>query len=218
MSGGDNPLAYGRYYGESDNSQGGERGLSDSARGFLSSGLKKVKDHYGQSQQGQQGQQGQQSFNYGAGTGPQPSQSGSYNYQQPQPQPQPQHQQQQQYQQQQQQFQDPSRPPHQDKLSGFLGKFQDTVSGVGVQLAQKIGTTLDADGYSQYGASTNNPNNAQRFKSFAPVRENNDVKWHVDGFSYFWAVSRALETAKESIWILDCAFYIHKMQWMILIY
>jgi phospholipase D1/2 len=196
MSGGDNPLAYGRYYGESDNTQGGERGLSDSARGLLSDGLKKFKGHYGQGQQ-QQGQQ-QQNYNYGAGTGPpQPSQSGSYDQQQPQ-----------QHQYQQQQYQDPNRPPRQDKLSGFLGKFQDTVSDVGSQLAQKIGTTLDADGYSQYGSSSNNnTNNAQRFKSFAPPRENNDVKWHVDGFSYFWAVSRALESAKESIWILDCVFH-----------
>lgn len=205
MSGGDNPLAYGRYSGENENTQGGERGLSDSARGFLSDGLKKFKGQYSQSQQHGQ----QQNYNYGAGTGPpQPFQSGSYN-QQPLPQQHQQYQQsQQQHQQQPQQFQDPSRPPRQDKLSGFLGKFQDTVSDVGAQLAQKIGTTIDADGYSQYGASSsNNPNNAQRFKSFAPVRENNDVKWHVDGFSYFWAVSRALETAKESIWILDCGFY-----------
>jgi phospholipase D1/2 len=42
-----------------------------------------------------------------------------------------------------------------------------------------------------------------RFHSFAPPRNGNDVKWFVDGCGYFWAVSIAIEQAKESIWILD---------------
>lgn len=42
-----------------------------------------------------------------------------------------------------------------------------------------------------------------RFQSFAPQREGNDVKWYVDGCGYFYAVSVALEQARESIWILD---------------
>ncbi|KAK0768004.1 hypothetical protein LTR59_017996, partial [Friedmanniomyces endolithicus] len=42
-----------------------------------------------------------------------------------------------------------------------------------------------------------------RFQSFAPQREGNDAKWYVDGCGYFWAVSVALEQARESIWILD---------------
>jgi phospholipase D1/2 len=42
-----------------------------------------------------------------------------------------------------------------------------------------------------------------RFHSFAPKRTGNDVKWFVDGCGYFWAVSVALEEARESIWILD---------------
>lgn len=189
MSGGQDPLAYGRYYdGREDEREGqreGDRGLSDTARGFLSDGLKKFKDQYGTSHGGQ-GQQ-QQNYYSGSGTGPPQSyQSGSYNQQQ-QPPPQP-----------------PSNRPHkQDKLSSFLDKFEETVSGVGSQLAQKIGTTIDADAYAGYGSSSN-ANSRNRFGSFAPTRESNDVKWHVDGFTYFWAVSRALETARESIWILDC--------------
>jgi len=43
-----------------------------------------------------------------------------------------------------------------------------------------------------------------RYGSFAGSREGNDVKWYVDGCSYFWAVSVALEQARETIWILDC--------------
>lgn len=42
-----------------------------------------------------------------------------------------------------------------------------------------------------------------RYQSFAPVRQNNDAKWYVDGCSYMWAVSVAIEEAQESIWILD---------------
>jgi len=42
-----------------------------------------------------------------------------------------------------------------------------------------------------------------RFHSFAPPREGNDAKWFVDGCGYMWAVSVAIEEAKESIWILD---------------
>ena len=42
-----------------------------------------------------------------------------------------------------------------------------------------------------------------RFHSFAPPRTGNDAKWFVDGCGYMWAVSVALEEAKESIWILD---------------
>ncbi|POS88415.1 hypothetical protein EPUL_000168 [Erysiphe pulchra] len=42
-----------------------------------------------------------------------------------------------------------------------------------------------------------------RFHSFAPRREHNSAKWYVDGCGYMWAVSVALEEARESIWILD---------------
>lgn len=42
-----------------------------------------------------------------------------------------------------------------------------------------------------------------RFQSFAPERDNNLVKWYVDGRDYFWAVSEALENAKETIYIED---------------
>lgn len=44
---------------------------------------------------------------------------------------------------------------------------------------------------------------AHRFQSFAPQRTGNQAKWYVDGCGYFWAVSVALEQARESVWILD---------------
>ena len=42
-----------------------------------------------------------------------------------------------------------------------------------------------------------------RFDSFAPERDGNDIKWYVDGRDYFWAVSVALDRAKETIYIAD---------------
>ena len=44
---------------------------------------------------------------------------------------------------------------------------------------------------------------SHRFESFAPEREGNMVKWYVDGRDYFYAVSVALEAAKEVIYIAD---------------
>ncbi|KAF7542350.1 hypothetical protein G7Z17_g11650 [Cylindrodendrum hubeiense] len=43
---------------------------------------------------------------------------------------------------------------------------------------------------------------ANRFGSFSPETSGR-IKWFVDGASYFWAVSEALEKARESIMILD---------------
>lgn len=42
-----------------------------------------------------------------------------------------------------------------------------------------------------------------RYKSYAPVRDNSYARWFVDGASYFEAVAEALEKAKEEIFITD---------------
>jgi phospholipase D1/2 len=96
-----------------------------------------------------------------------------------------------------------NKPPKQDKLSGLFGKLQGTVADLGSDVAQRLGTALDPQAYAQYGQPTK-PQAENRFGSFAPDRQGNDVKWYVDGCSYFYAVSKALENARESIWILDC--------------
>ncbi|KIV97940.1 hypothetical protein PV10_01637 [Exophiala mesophila] len=44
---------------------------------------------------------------------------------------------------------------------------------------------------------------SHRFKSFFPERDNNNIKWYVDGRDYMWAISVALENAKETIYIED---------------
>ncbi|KAF9910454.1 Phospholipase D1 [Linnemannia zychae] len=43
----------------------------------------------------------------------------------------------------------------------------------------------------------------KRFHSFAPVRTGVSAQWLVDGRDYFWNVSKALEMAQETIYILD---------------
>lgn len=95
-----------------------------------------------------------------------------------------------------------NKPQKSNKTFGFLDKIQDAIVDLGSEAAQRLGTAIDPQAYGQYGA--NLPNERNRFGSFAPEREGNDVKWYVDGCNYFWAVSRALESARESIWILDC--------------
>ena len=44
---------------------------------------------------------------------------------------------------------------------------------------------------------------ANRYESFACERENCHVKWYVDAKDYFYAVSEALMSAKEEIFIED---------------
>ncbi|KAK4157311.1 hypothetical protein C8A00DRAFT_40279 [Chaetomidium leptoderma] len=50
------------------------------------------------------------------------------------------------------------------------------------------------DAHAEYGTN--------RYASFAP-QSSGHAKWYVDGASYFWAVSMALEEAREYIYILD---------------
>lgn len=42
-----------------------------------------------------------------------------------------------------------------------------------------------------------------RFRSFAPMRDGNVVKFHIDGKDYFWAMSEVIDNARESIFIMD---------------
>lgn len=44
---------------------------------------------------------------------------------------------------------------------------------------------------------------SNRFQSFFPERDSNNIKWYVDGRDYMWAVSVGLESAKETIYIED---------------
>lgn len=46
-------------------------------------------------------------------------------------------------------------------------------------------------------------NEPHRFESFAPVRKNAYAQWFVDARDHFWAISSALEMAKDTIFIHD---------------
>ncbi|KAJ5563501.1 Phospholipase D/Transphosphatidylase [Penicillium sp. DV-2018c] len=168
-----------------------ERGSAEGSRG-LGSTFKKLRDTYKSYQGSAQGNTNQ-TYNpsgYQESSYPTQNQTSPYGYSQ--------------HSQTSEQHQNPDyygKPPKEDKVSGLLGKIQGTVTEIGSEFAQKLGTTIDPQAYAEYGPSK--PNAEHRFGSFAPTREHNDVKWYVDGCSYFWAVSRALENARESIWILD---------------
>ncbi|KAJ5736995.1 uncharacterized protein N7483_002120 [Penicillium malachiteum] len=191
MSHQNDDLAYGGYYDSS-------RGSGDTSRGFGDT-FKKLRDTYkshsssSQAQpSGQSGQPYNQTSNQPASQGQQqtyqnqnqPPQQYGYSSQAPDS-----------------QYQQSGKPQKQDKFSGFLGKIQGTVAEYGNEWATKVGNVVDPQAYAQYGQTQ--ATTQHRFDSFAPPREHNDVKWYVDGCSYFWAVSRALENARESIWILD---------------
>lgn len=67
-------------------------------------------------------------------------------------------------------------------------------------------------GFGGYTSKTPLPNptssaSNNRYDSFAS-ESTGEVKFHVTGCAYFWAVSEALEKAKEEIWILGCKWHI----------
>ncbi|KAL4912357.1 hypothetical protein BDW62DRAFT_206548 [Aspergillus aurantiobrunneus] len=188
MSHNQDHLAYGQYHGqESDRTGGG-----DSARSLVGDTFSMLKSKYkthqgyhsGGPAPGNQNQPPSQSYNPGGYGGQNPGQSyPPYNNPGPN-----------------QGSGNQGKPPKQDKMSGLFGKFQGVVADFGGEVAQRLGTAIDPQGYAEYGVK---PQSQHRFGSFAPDRHGNDVQWYIDGCSYFYAVSRALETARQSIWILD---------------
>ncbi|EEP79989.1 hypothetical protein UREG_04831 [Uncinocarpus reesii 1704] len=202
MSGKEDHMAYGDYPGQESERSSGTRSL-------LGDTLNKFRDKYHAHTQGQQQQSapGYQQPHYNT-QGGYPGQPPAQGYGQPSSQgaPPPHQQQQGGYygstpvpaQTQNPPYYQGTKPPKTDLVSGLLGKVQ----GIGSDLAQKIGSSIDPQAYATYGSSTQ-ADGKIRYSSFAPERDYNDAKWYVDGCTYMWAVSRALETAKESIWILD---------------
>ena len=115
----------------------------------------------------------------------------------------------------QSQISNPSDPSlsgsSQNQPPGSLGgslfeKIHGVVHGLGSEIHQRL-----VEGQHSPTPTPGTQNDAQstlqhRFGSFAPQRSGNDVKWHVDGCQYMWAVSKAIEQSTESIWILDCKY------------
>ncbi|MCJ1376949.1 hypothetical protein MMC17_000039 [Xylographa soralifera] len=89
-------------------------------------------------------------------------------------------------------------------FSSFLDKVQQTAQELGSDLANVFsGGGIHSHTHVGANCADGMHKTVHRFDSFAGERDSNDVKWYVDGCGYMWAVSIALEQAKESIWILD---------------
>jgi len=91
-----------------------------------------------------------------------------------------------------------------DPLHGFVSDLKDAISGKDENKPQSTNPQQQepAQAYAQTQPGPEY-HDQHRFLSFAPERHGNETKWYVDGCSYMFAVSVALERAKESIWILD---------------
>ena len=99
----------------------------------------------------------------------------------------------------------PPKPGHEPGLGTFiLDKLHDTVQDIGKRMDSRHKPSYTQSG--ALGGGGMHASNNHRFGSFAAQRTGNDVKWFVDGCGYFWAVSKALEEATHSIWILDCKY------------
>ncbi|KAF4979874.1 hypothetical protein FZEAL_4008 [Fusarium zealandicum] len=82
--------------------------------------------------------------------------------------------------------------------------FKQVSSGLGQHVEAAFGGKEDRHSHSHgddcqhlHGEHADN-----RYHSFAPESRGN-VKWYVDGASYFWAVSEAISQARESLFVLD---------------
>ena len=94
--------------------------------------------------------------------------------------------------------------------NSLFDKLHGVVHGLGSDLKQSLSGQADTHSHTHGGAMCSDgmhDNDQHRYGSFAAQRNGNDGKWYVDGCGYMWAVSRALEQARESIWILDCTSF-----------
>ncbi|KAF2199747.1 phospholipase D/nuclease [Delitschia confertaspora ATCC 74209] len=100
-----------------------------------------------------------------------------------------------------------------DGMSFVFDKLHSAVHSIGADIKDKLSGQGDSQGPPQQAEWSGDaqatqgpysePLGKNRFQSFAPERHGNDIKWYVDACGYMWAVSVALERARESIWILD---------------
>ncbi|KAL8832518.1 MAG: hypothetical protein Q9170_004852 [Blastenia crenularia] len=106
----------------------------------------------------------------------------------------------------------PGQPPNAESeqssglASGLFGTLHSAVHGIGSEIRQRVSGKDRPSSHTHSGPFCDQGlhNSSQnRYGSFASQRTGNDIKWFVDGCGYMWAVSRALEQARESIWILD---------------
>ncbi|KAL8647750.1 MAG: hypothetical protein Q9226_006305 [Calogaya cf. arnoldii] len=98
------------------------------------------------------------------------------------------------------------RGKYSGQVSGLFNTLHGAVHGLGSELQQRVSGRASTSSHAHSGSQCDNGMHDQsqnRYGSFGAQRNNNDIKWFVDGCGYMWAVSRALEQARESIWIMD---------------
>ncbi|KHJ34460.1 putative phospholipase d1 [Erysiphe necator] len=89
-------------------------------------------------------------------------------------------------------------------LKSNLDHFADDLRKPLQDIRDKVEQEIKHHGkFKEHESSAVASHHENRFHSFASRREHNSAKWYVDGCGYMWAVSVALEEARESIWILD---------------
>lgn len=91
-------------------------------------------------------------------------------------------------------------------VSGLFSTIHGAVHGLGSELQQRVSGRPSSSSHAHSGPQCDDSIHSatqHRYTSFAAQRNSNDIKWYVDGCGYMWAVSRALEQARESIWIMD---------------
>ncbi|WVQ79396.1 hypothetical protein IAT38_001493 [Cryptococcus sp. DSM 104549] len=85
-----------------------------------------------------------------------------------------------------------------DKLTGDIHRL-----GIAASTMLVPNHRHDEDWEKEQDAKMEAIRDSHRFRSFAGERDDNIVKWHVDGHDYFWALSELIDGAKECIMILD---------------
>lgn len=88
--------------------------------------------------------------------------------------------------------------------SSIFSKVHSAVHGIGAEVTERLTGRKSPTPGAPVGQTEDA--SLHRYGSFARPTGGDDVKWYVDGCGYMWAVSRALEQATETIWILDCGF------------
>ncbi|KAA6410628.1 MAG: phospholipase D nuclease [Lasallia pustulata] len=91
-------------------------------------------------------------------------------------------------------------------VSSFFKKVHETIHDLGTEVEDRVAGSGVTHSHTHAGAQCTDgthDSSEHRYGSFAAQRNGHDIKWFVDGCSYMWAVSRALEQATDSIWILD---------------
>ena len=95
-------------------------------------------------------------------------------------------------------------------MAFVFDKLHQAVHQVGAELKNRLNADGETHSHSHSSGlctdGTHDHHKDNRYYSFAPQRGGNDIKWYVDACGYMWAVSVAIEQARESIWILDCEF------------